>query len=199
MFETNEFRLDLDRVLVGLFCCFGFALPFELILEIWFDIETIFKPFRIVMLVIIAVFGIKVFVQGIQLDFNERPDFFLYGIFVYGLLISCWRIISGVFDMRLFINDSFQFSLLVVGYFIYKSTRISMKQAFTIFKWFVAGAILNALYIFYISVLSGISGRQAGFTDNPNYVAFGLVAVCAWFLLKTNFIRYQFRLLGIVS
>ena len=119
MRDLSVISIDYNKVLVTLFCCFAFSMPFELILEVWFDIETILKPFRFLSLLIIGAFGIKVLQQGLYLDEKNYADWFLYGVFIYGILISCWRMISGVFDMGLFINDSFQFSLLAITYFIY--------------------------------------------------------------------------------
>lgn len=197
MRELSVIKMELDKVLVTLFCCYAFLMPFELILDEWFGIDTILKPFRFMSLVIIGIFGIKVIKEGFIINKRDRSDFFLYGVFLYGLLISCWRIITGVFDMGLFINDSFQFSLLVTTFFIYKSTPITQSQAFKIFKWFVIGMTLNSFYILYLFYFNIGFGRQSGFTDNPNYVAFGLVAVTTFLILKSNFIHRGSHLFGL--
>ncbi len=186
MQNSRIIQIDLDKTLVTLFCCYALSMPFELILEIIFGIETIFKPFRIMSMIIIGVFGLKVLTQGIYLDKRDRADWFLYGVFIYGIIISCFKIITGVFNMGLFINDSFQFSLHVATFFIYKSTPISKDQAFKIFRWFLIGVTINAVYISY-SFLIFNDARNAGFTDNPNYGAFGIVAASTYLILKTNF------------
>jgi len=186
MKSTSAIQINIDKILVTLFCCYAFSMPFELILEILFDIDTIFKPFRIMSILIIGTFGLKVLTQGIYLDKRDQTDWFLYGVFLYGIIISCFKIIMGVFDIGLFINDSFQFSLHLATFFIYKTTPISKNQAFRIFRWFMIGVTLNALYI--SSIFFTIrGGREAGFTDNPNYVAFGLVAASTYLILGTNF------------
>jgi len=187
MQNPSIIQIDIDKILVMLFYCYAFSMPFELILEILLEIDTIFKPFRILSIIIIGVFGIKILTQGLYLDKRDRIDWFLYGVFLYGLIISCFKIIGGVFNMALFINDSFQFSLHVATFFIYKSTPISKEEALKIFKWFLIGITVNAAYISYRFFLSFDTGRQAGFTDNPNYAAFGLVAATTFLILRSNF------------
>ena len=198
MRELSVIKLDLDNVIVTLFCCYAFSMPFELILETLLGIDTILKPFRFLSLVIIGVFGIKVIRQGFSINKKDYADLFLYGVFIYGLLISCWRIITGVFDMDLFINDSFQFSLLVATYFVYKSTPISNADALKIFKWFIIGISCNAFYILSIFFLNIFWERQAGFTDNPNYASLGIVAATTFLILRTNFIKNKTQSIGIL-
>ncbi|MEM6963164.1 MAG: O-antigen ligase family protein [Bacteroidota bacterium] len=182
----SSIQLDLDKVIVTLFCCYALSMPFELILEILYGVDTIFKPFRICSIAIIGVFVIKVITQGLYVDQRDRVDWWLYGVFIYGGIISCFKIITGVFNMKLFINDAFQFSLHVATFFVYKSVPISKEQAFRIFRWFIIGVFINAIYITYLFI--GIkSGREAGFTDNPNYAAFGLVAASVYLILQLNF------------
>lgn len=187
MRDFSVVEIDIDKVLVTLFCCYAFSMPFELILEILLSIRTIFKPFRILSILIIGVFALKAFTQGLYLDERNQADWLLYAVFIYGLFISCVRIIGGMFDMGLFFNDSFQFGLHVATFFVFKATPISKKEALTILNWFVIGISINAFYIVYQFIVNTQWGRQSGFTDNPNYVAFGLVAVMAYLLLKTNF------------
>jgi len=35
MRELSVIQVDLDKILVTLFCCYAFSMPFELILEMW--------------------------------------------------------------------------------------------------------------------------------------------------------------------
>jgi len=191
MRSPSAIQINLDKILVTLFCCYAFSMPFELFLEILFGIDTILKPFRIMSILIIGTFGIKALTQGVYLDKRNRSDWFLYGVFLYGIIISCFKIITSVFDMGLFINDSFQFSLHVATFFIYKSTPISKGQAVRIFRWFLIGVTINALYISSI-FFTLQRAREAGFTDNPNYASFGLVAVSTYLILKTNFDRRKY-------
>jgi len=185
MQNTNAISIDLDKVLFTLFCVYAFSMPFELILEVLFGIDTIFKPFRVISLLIIGVYGIKVLRQGMSLDVRNNADWLLYGVFIYGILISLFRMIGGVFNMGLFMNDLFQSGLYVMTFFIYKTLLLTKEQALIIIYFFIAGLLVNSSYSFFEFLL--YYDRQAGFTDNPNYVAFGLVAGTTFLLLKTNY------------
>ena len=199
MHKTAIIKLEFDKVLFVLFCAYAFSMPFELAFEILLDVKTIFKPFRILSLIIIGVFAIKVLMKGFYLPPNIRTDLLLYAVFVYGFIVSAFKIIVGVFDMNLFINDAFQFSLHVLTFFIFKCLPLEKKQALQILKWFVLGISLNAFYITYkIFFLLGW-GRESGFTDNPNYAAFGLVAATTLLILRTNFTQKNIYHLGSLS
>ncbi len=199
MLNAKVISIDLDKVLFTLFCAYAFSMPFELVLEVLFGIDTIFKPFRILSILIIGVFGIRVLTKGLHLDPRNNTDWLLYGIFTYGIIISLIRIIGGLFNMGLFLNDLFQAGLHLATFFVFKSIPISKKQGLKIFYFFVAGLIVNASYTFIKFLLNFQYGRQAGFTDNPNYVAFGLVAGTTFLLLKTNFkIKFFYRILYLI-
>ena len=189
MRNRYTFQINLDQVLINLFYCYAFSISFELVFEILFGMDTIFKPFRIFSLFIIGVFGIKFFFSGLHLDTRDKIDWFLYGVFVYGIIISCWRIITGVFDMGLFFNDIFQVSLHVATFFIFKLISITRKQAIKIFYCFLLGTSVNAFYVVYKYVGNMSWGRQAGFMDNPNYAAFGLVAAIIFLALRIDFFK----------
>ncbi|MEM1318955.1 MAG: O-antigen ligase family protein [Bacteroidota bacterium] len=191
-----KIQIDLNTVLFGLYCLLAFSLPFELILEMWFGIDTIFKPFRIIILAIIGVYALKSLMSGLQLNSNLKTDVFLYLVFVYGLLISLVRLTTEVFNLGLFYNDLFQSGLFLISFFILKSLNFSAKQMIRIFQFFIAGMLLNALFSFYTFAFLGRFGRQTGFMDNPNYMALGLVMVMAYCLLRLN---YTQRLLGRVG
>ncbi len=189
MYSSMVLRIDIDRVLFTLFCLYAFSLPFELVLEILFKIRTIFKPFRILSLLILATYGIKVLKQGFYLNRSEQADWLLYAVFIYGLFISCWRIVTGIFDVGLFRNDVLLVGLNVLTFFIYKTLTISKEQALTLFNYFILGIISNSLYTFYTFIFRIQYGRLSGFTDNPNYAALALVAVITFLTLRTNYNR----------
>ena len=191
MHNPTQIQIDLDGILRKLFYVYAFSLPFELVLEILFGIETIFKPFRILSLLIIGVFILRVLKNGLHLNPDDRTDLFLYFVFVYGILISFVRIIGGLFNFGLFYNDLFQFSLHVLTFFIFKTLSMSKGQMWTLFRFFFFGVLINAAYIFSDFVFFGHYGRQAGFVDNPNYGSLGLVAAITFLMLKVNYL-YQF-------
>lgn len=204
MFNQNNIlsiQINLPQVLFLLFCLYGFFLPFEFILEYWFDIDTIFKPYRIVNLIIIVVFAIQVARNGITIKHDLKEDAFLYSIFAYGLVISLFRMMTSPFKISYFFNDLFQSGLYVIAFFIFKSLDLSLSQLNRIFQALLLGIILNAVYMIYNFSILGFYNRASGFMDNPNYVALSLVTALSYFLLKLDQvkkIRLQIVYIGIM-
>ncbi|MGK0391758.1 MAG: O-antigen ligase [Maribacter sp.] len=197
MRNSNTIEINLSQLLFTLFCGYAFSMPFELLLEYTLDIGTILKPFRIFSILIIAVFIIRA-LKNRRLDINqhEKADLLLYGVFVYGMIISLFRMITGIFNMGIFYNDVFQVGLHVATFFVFKNTLFSKKQALKIFNFFIVGITINAIYLIYLFMRNMQWGRQSGFTDNPNYVAFGIVAVFTFLALKTNLIKQQQQIIA---
>ncbi len=186
MNSGTSIAVDLNKVLLVLFCAYAMSLPFELILEMFFNIRTIFKPFRVLSILIIGVYALKVITNGLYIDQNEKPDWILYGVFIYGIVISLVRAITEVFSFPLFYNDLFQVGLHVTTFFVFKNTAFTKDNAMQMMKYFLIGVFLNLAYITYNFITMIDAGRQSGFTDNPNYVAFGLVAAITFLVLKNN-------------
>lgn len=186
MYRSGLINISLNRLLFTLFCLYAFSMPFELILEVFFEIDTIFKPFRVISLAIITVFGIQLIKNDFRFNFPNRSDLLLYFVFIYGVFISLYRIITKFFDFGYFYNELFQITLFFITYFIYKSIILTTQQALTIIKYFILGITINALYIFYNFVILYQYGRQAGLTDNPNYTALGVLTVTTFLVLKID-------------
>lgn len=193
--HSKVIEININQLLITAFCCYAFSMPFELLLEIYFNVKTIFKPFRICSIAIIGLYLLQVAKQGLLIDTRHRTDLLFYGVFFYGLLISCVKMISDVFDMGLFINDTFQFGLHVATFFIFKNTPIPTKKRLLILKCFIAGICINAFYIFSLFTYYQ-RGRHSGFTDNPNYAALGIVVAIVYFFLKSIHAKHQFTQIG---
>ncbi|MEL6277148.1 MAG: O-antigen ligase family protein, partial [Bacteroidota bacterium] len=140
-------------------------------------------------LAIIGVYFLKSVLQGKLWTSKDRIDWFLYAVFAYGIAISCIRIVGGNFSLGLFMNDLFQSGLLVSTFFVFKATPFSHKQMLRMLDFFLLGISLNAGYILYRGMANNEWGRQAGFTDNPNYAAFGLVAAMIYLFLRFGHTR----------
>lgn len=188
-----QLHINLDSILKKLFLAYAFVLPFELAFEMLFDIETIFKPFRIVALLIIAAFTIRSLKKGLYFNMNYRSDIFLYLVFVYGILISLVNIVTGIFNFGLFYNDLFQTGLNVLVFFIFKAIPLEKSFVHKVFRSFLLGLVVNAIYIFSEFYFMGHHGRQAGFTDNPNYGSLGLVTGITYLMLNLNYIRQYWK------
>ncbi|PHN08599.1 O-antigen ligase family protein [Flavilitoribacter nigricans] len=191
-----QLKIDIHQLLFGLFCLYGFLLPFEYILEFWLGIDTILKPYRIVNLFIIGVFIVKFFRQGIEIREDIKRDVFLYAIFAYGLVLTFFRMMTAPFALGYFLNDLFQSGLYLLAFFIFKTLALDDRQMILVFRSFALGLVLNSAYMFYNFVLVGRGTRDAGFMDNPNYAALGLVAIMTFFLLKMDRARSLLRRLG---
>ncbi len=189
-------NIKIDRLLFYLFCAYAFSMPYELILEYALDIDTVFKPFRTLSLLIIGVYVIRCFKQGLEINMSEKADWFLYGIILYGLIVSAYRMITEIFNMGLFMNDIFQTGLHVATFFVFKQMPFTKEQGRKILHWFIGGILGNCVYIYFLYFGLGRLGRQPGFTDNPNYVAFGIVIAMSYVLLRMNQISKPWALVG---
>ncbi|MFK7809345.1 MAG: O-antigen ligase family protein [Saprospiraceae bacterium] len=201
MYNTARIHIDLYKILHFLFCCYAFSMPFELLFEVVFDVKTIFKPFRVFSLLIIGTYGIQVLKNGMELRISESSDLFLYIVFIYGLLISFIQIVLNPFSLPLFYNDLFLVGLNVIVFFVYKAIAIDKNTALKILRYFAIGIGINVGYIIYNVFLKIEHGRQAGFIDNPNYAALGLVAVMSYLMIRLNFDRkfwIRFSLVGVL-
>lgn len=195
-----QLNFELPQVLFRLFCLYAFLLPFELILEMWFGIDTIFKPFRIVNLLIIGVFALQLLRGGVRIRQDIREDMFLYAVFIYGLGISLFRMMTAPFQLSHFGNDLFQSGLYLLAFFIFKTLELTPREMIRIFWAFAAGMLMNSVYMLYTFVWLRMYGRDAGFMDNPNYAALGLVAAMSFFLLKLDVVkRFSRQLLTVAA
>lgn len=188
--------IDVDQLLYRLFCAYAFLLPFEFILEFLFQIDTIFKPYRVVSLLIILIFSLHSLRSGLSIRKDIREDIFVYFLLLYGIVISLFRLITEPFNMRYFTNDLFQTSLYILTFFIFKSVELTSAQLLRVLRFFVIGLVINSLYIFYNFFFLGNFFRDSGFMDNPNYLALGLIAALAYYLLRTDYSRLLMRRLA---
>jgi len=193
MLRKGVLSLDLNGTLGLLFCAYAFSLSFELSLELLLGIKTIFKPFRIIGILILGVFGLKVLVGGIEIDREEKSDVFFYLMIIYGVLISYFRIMSGPFNKGLFYNDLFLVGLNVLVFFVYKNIEVGGKMQLKICYSFLAGVLANSLYIFYGFNFQGVIARQSGFLDNPNYAALSSSAAISFLLVLDNYVKGFFK------
>ena len=184
MDRSLTLNFNFNTLLYRLFCLFAFTIPFELAFEILFDIETVFKPFRLVALAIIVVYGLKTLKFGLSINTQDRSDLFLYFMIIYGVIASAFRMITGVFNYNIFYNDLLLLGLLIILQFVIKSTPLTRQQMQKMFKYLVVGVTINCFYIFYEFFILGIHGREAGFIDNPNYGSLGVAVVLVYLLMR---------------
>lgn len=167
--------IDLHKTLHRLLCIYAFLIPFEHILEIWFGIETILKPYRVFAILTILVFAFRAFqAKKINIFTDIRQDIFLYLLFAYGIVISLFQMIIVPFTTGKFYNELFQISLYLSVFFIIKNTDFSRKQLYQILYALVIGVILNSIYVFYNFHTLADYTRPKGFMDNSNYLSLSI-------------------------
>lgn len=164
-------------------CGFALTIPFELILEILFGIETQLKPFRVFSILAVLFFGVKVLFKGFR-QLNFLDDLPLYGIFLYGVLISLWRMPDPFFKKSLFDNDLTQITLYLLTFFVIKNASLTRENIIRIFWFLTVGVLINCFYLFNSFFFLGIYGRQGGFMDNPNYVSLSIVVAIGFLLYR---------------
>lgn len=173
---SRRIHIDLDKTIIRLLYAYAFLVPFETVLEVFFDVDTIFKPYRVTLLLIIAAFGLKA-VRRWTPNGQIRNDIFLYLIFILGLLITAFRMISVPFNMPYFINDAFQISLYLALFLVIRHVSMNARTIRNVFFWLALGASVNGLYAFYNFYILQKFERSNGFMDNPNYFGLSLVVV----------------------
>lgn len=181
----NSLHINIDKVIYVLICSFAVLIPFEHILEIFFGIKTVFKPYRIFSILVIMVYFLKILHNGFH-RINYQDDVPLYLIFVYGIIISLVQMASGNFSMRLFNNDIFQISLYLLTYFIIKNIHLDHAKWVRIFGGLTIGITLNSLYLFNAFFFHGNYSRQGGFMNNPNYVALSIVVAFSFIVYQVS-------------
>ena len=168
-----------------------FFIPFEHLLEVFFGIDTVLKPYRVASLLVIGVYFIKVLFKSFgQLNYKDDIPFYL--IFIYGLLISLVQMTQGRFSMRFFNNDTFQISLYLLTYFIMKNMSLTPAKWIRLFWCLTWGIILNSAYLFNAFFFRGDYSRQGGFMNNPNYVALSIVVAIAFIVYRVS-VNIHFR------
>ena len=108
-------KININTFLVRILYLYVFLTPFERILEILFDIDTYFKPYRIAGLLLLAFgFFFRVRKRGF---FVFKPDRILYAMFGFGIIYTLiiWLLGSPV-KIGGFINSTMQmvFFLLIL-------------------------------------------------------------------------------------
>lgn len=193
--------INLNRIIFALLCLYALLVPFELILEMLVGIRTIFKPYRIVCLLLIGLFGIKQLLpRTYQKNVDLKEDILLYALLGYGILASFISMIVAEFSLSKFYNEIFQTGLYVSIFVIVKRTPLSQKNLHLLIKYLLVGISLNALYVCYNYYWLRNLGRQSGFFDNPNYLSLSIIFAIAAILiyLRQQRFRGQVLLLAVI-
>ena len=167
-------KVNLDTLLFRLMCLYAVFIPLDAFLEVYFNIETVLKPYRLVAILILLVFSVKS-LKVVRKNPHWRSDWLLYAVFIYGLLVSSLRMMFTPFNLAYFISDSIQITLFILIFIVLRYTEISLSRAKTIVKFLVVGICINGFVIFNNFFILKQYGREAGLMDNPNHMALGVI------------------------
>jgi len=162
-----------------------FLIPFEHVLDIFFGVDTVLKPYRVMSILIIMAYALKLTQNGGG-KANFLDDLALYLIFLYGIIVSLVHMATGSFSMRMFNNDMFQISLYLFTYFIIKNIYLNRDKWYRLFWCLTIGIIGNSYYIFVDFFFNGNYKRAEGFMSNSNYVALSIVVAIAFILYRLS-------------
>ena len=173
---SKGISINIDRIIIQLLCWYALLIPLEHILEVLFQIETILKPYRVLAILIIGCFVVR-----LRFKWTANPelgqDIFLYIIFIYGLIVTLLRMITSTFNLALFFNDAFQISLYLGVFVVIRHISITRSDLLRITKFLAGGVLINSSFIFYNFFTLRVYGRDPGFMDNPNYMALSILVV----------------------
>lgn len=189
---AGKVNIRFNQLIYVMLCCYAFFIPMEKILGVLFDVDTILKPYRVLALLIIATFGIKTLFRWDESQ-SFRKDLSLYFIFVYGTVITLYRMMTEKFKMSYMYNDAFQLGLYLGVFVVMRHTKLGRDKLINIFLSLAAGVVVNALYAFYQFYFLHDFRRSAGFMDNPNYMAMSLVVVLLFMINYRSMLKGIFK------
>ncbi len=157
-----------DRIILALFFLYVFMLPFENILEVQWNVDTPYRPYRILAILIgfLILFSRKF--QSIKFHTNDLK---LLGIYAFGLIPSLIAWADNRLYSESFLSTSLQFFIILWIVLLIKNIPFELKHIYTCMNIFCAGVFINSLYVILIFFTEDL-GRQSGWMDNPNYAAF---------------------------
>lgn len=191
----GKINIQFDRLIYQLLCIYAFLIPLEKVLLVLFDVDTVLKPYRVLALLILFTFGIKI-TFGVDKNTHLRKDMFLYFIFAYGLIVTLFRMVTGKFYLGYLYNDAFQLGLYLGVFVVIRHCDLSKEKIRTIWKFLAGGVMTNAAYALYQYYVLKNFRRSAGFMDNPNYMAIGVLVVLLFFIVYRTEVRGWLRKLA---
>ena len=182
---SRTLNINLDNILFGLACLYAFFIPLEKVLEVLFGIDTVLKPYRVMALLMLGLFALKLRYRATA-NLHLKRDIFLYAVFAYGVIITLVRMLTTKFYLGYLYNDTFQLGLYLATFIVLRHINLSRQRVWTILRWLTAGIIINALYLFNIQFFLRLFKRAGGMMDNPNYFALSIVFVLLMVVLERS-------------
>ena len=152
---------------------FIFLAGFEFVLDHLFGIVTLFKPYRLVGLTLIALGffykmkkkeGIIPYREDYLLIFNQ-----IIGLVILGSVLG----LGGSLKFTSFLGLANGWIILLT-YLYFSRQKINSKELEIYLIIFLSALVINALYINFQAYYLGLFARYSGFFKNPNFCAFAL-------------------------
>lgn len=163
--------INIRTLLVRLTYLFAVSVSFLKVWEQLFDVDTIFKPFRIIAIIVIAV--------GFFYQYNRwrifpyGPDKIMFFLYLWAIVLSLVRYLMGCnFAMGGFISDTLQLTLNFLFYFTVKRLDLTRKEVYTIYLSFAIGILINNWFVIQDYFIVKVSTRTDGMLDSSNWASF---------------------------
>ena len=162
-----------------------------------FDSDTVFKPYRIIGLVIIALFALKQAGMGKTRPLRfDRYDGVFVAIIVGGFMLALfWYLIAGTGDLSAAVNDTILLTFAFVMYIIVKHEVVSPKDIERLLLVYVAGTVTSFLISRAVTTQL-IHERTHAFYLNPNSLAVACVLGLHCMIARMLFGRFRSVLVG---
>ncbi len=148
---------------------YAFLISFEHILEFYFGIETILKPYRVIGIFIVLL-GMKSLAHSPQIKLNKRLIYYLLFVVVHIIFVA----IIGEVNWAGFNNYYIQVFFNAVVFMTIISFSWNEENYVSVIKFYVCGVVINSLFIIYTKHILNFTERLSGFVDDPNSASFGI-------------------------
>ena len=171
-----------SKTILKLVYLYAFLVSFEHILEYVFGIDTIFKPYRVVGILIILLTSLY---HGSFLHHKNKNDKYLSAIVIYGgVLTITFYAIGESINLAGFYNDFLQIFFNLLLFLSVKKLELTYEQLDRILLFFTLGIMVNSIIMVANYYFIGSTLRESGFMDNPNSAAIAII-ISFLYILKS--------------
>ena len=194
----------MPRILFILICIYTFSLPFELFFEVEFGLITIFKPYRILSIIIVVLSVLQMMAKGKTIDsiYVKKPNVILIFLVLFLICLTVLRISLLGGSWSFFLNDIMQTLYLFFVFLVIHSLQWNRKQIETMFWVLVAALMLNGILMLSQYFGDSILSRSKGYLSNPNAAGFSynVVLLYLYYQLtnrRLNLLK-KFAIIGVI-
>lgn len=168
----------IDQFILYLFYVYVFLLPFDNMVESIWGIHTIYRPVRILSLLIGILILISRKFTSIRFHANDLK---LLGVYLFGLIPSLIAYLENRLNTEYFWSTSLQYFIILWIFLLIKNIPFEYSKIYKCLAIFCFAVVLNSLIMIYQFLYLDI-GRQSGLMDNPNFAAFACDVALAFYL-----------------